>query len=76
MPAQAEWEPQRPIEFIIQTSPGGGSDTYARLWIGIIEKHDLSPVPITAVNMPGGAGAVTLATCRPRAETRTTFRQR
>lgn len=61
MPASAEWKPERPIEFIIQTSPGGGSDVYARLWIGIIEKHKLSPVPITPVNMPGGAGAVALA---------------
>jgi putative tricarboxylic transport membrane protein len=60
VPAQAQWEPERPIEFVIQTSPGGGSDTYARLWIGIIEKLDLSPVPITPVNMPGGAGAVAL----------------
>lgn len=59
-PATAQWQPQRPIEFIIQTSPGGGSDVYARLWIGIIEKHKLSPVPITPVNMPGGAGAVAL----------------
>jgi putative tricarboxylic transport membrane protein len=58
--ALAQWEPQRPIEFVIQTSPGGGSDTYARLWIGIIERHNLSPVPITPVNMPGGAGAVAM----------------
>ena len=57
----ADWAPTRPIEFIIQTSPGGGSDTYARLWIGIIEKYGLSPVPITPVNMPGGAGAVSMA---------------
>lgn len=57
----ADWQPTRPIEFVIQTSPGGGSDTYARLWIGIIEKYGLSPVPITPVNMPGGAGAVSMA---------------
>lgn len=59
-PVKAEWEPERPIEFVIQTSAGGGSDVYARLWIGIIEKHGLSPVPITPVNMPGGAGAVAM----------------
>jgi tripartite-type tricarboxylate transporter receptor subunit TctC len=59
--ASAQWQPTRPIEFVIQTSPGGGSDIYARLWIGIIQKYNLSPVPITPVNMPGGAGAVTLA---------------
>lgn len=60
MPAFADWVPTRPIEFIIQTSPGGGSDTYARLWISIIDQYDLSPVPITPVNMPGGAGAVSM----------------
>lgn len=59
--AYAQWKPQRPVEFVIQTSPGGGSDQYARMWIGIIEKHSLSPVPIIPVNKPGGAGAVTLA---------------
>jgi putative tricarboxylic transport membrane protein len=59
--AQAQWKPQRPVEFVIQTSPGGGSDQYARMWIGLIEKHNLSPVPIIPVNKPGGAGAVTLA---------------
>jgi len=58
--ALADWEPERPIEFVIQTSPGGGSDTYARLWISIIDKYELSPVPITPVNMPGGAGAVAM----------------
>lgn len=59
--AQDGWQPQRPIEFVIQTSPGGGSDVYARLWIGIIQQLNLSPVPITPVNMPGGGGAVALA---------------
>lgn len=56
----AEWQPKKPIEFVIQTSPGGGSDIYTRLWLGIIEKYNLSPVPLTPVNMPGGAGAVAL----------------
>lgn len=65
--AHADWEPERPIEFIIQTSPGGGSDTYARMWIGIAEKHGLSPVPITPVNMPGGAGAVAMANMATKA---------
>jgi putative tricarboxylic transport membrane protein len=58
--AAAQWKPERPIEFVIQTSPGGGSDIYTRLWLGIIDKYKLSPVPLTPVNMPGGAGAVAL----------------
>lgn len=56
----AAWEPTKTIEFVIQTSPGGGSDKYARFWIGIIEKYKLSPVPVVPVNKPGGAGAVAL----------------
>nr|NIS39243.1 tripartite tricarboxylate transporter substrate binding protein [Desulfuromonadales bacterium] len=47
-------------QFVIQTTPGGGSDKYARFWIGLIEKYDLSPQPIIPVNMPGGAGAVAI----------------
>jgi putative tricarboxylic transport membrane protein len=58
--AAAAWQPTKPVEFVIQTSPGGGSDQYARMWIGLIEKYKLSPVPIIPVNMPGGAGAVAL----------------
>jgi tripartite-type tricarboxylate transporter receptor subunit TctC len=58
--AFAQWQPERPIEFVIQTSPGGGSDIYTRLWLGIIDKYKLSPVPLTPINMPGGAGAVAL----------------
>ena len=54
------WEPTKPIEFVIQTSPGGGSDIYTRMWTGVIEKHNLSPVPLTPINMPGGSGAVAL----------------
>jgi tripartite-type tricarboxylate transporter receptor subunit TctC len=59
-PAVAQWEPERPLDFVIQTSPGGGSDIYTRIWLGIIDKYKLSPVPLTPVNMPGGAGAVAL----------------
>lgn len=58
--ALAEWEPERPIEFVIQTPPGGGSDIYTRIWTGVIDELGLSPVPVTPVNMPGGAGAVAL----------------
>lgn len=58
--AALAWEPQRPIEFVIQTPPGGGSDIYTRIWLGVIDEENLSPVPVTPVNMPGGAGAVAL----------------
>jgi putative tricarboxylic transport membrane protein len=68
VPAQAqEWKPNKPIEAIIQTNPGGASDIYMRTWISIIDKHKLSPVPFIPVNRPGGAGAVTLNLLKSRA---------
>src|SRR5206468_8305184 len=50
--------PSRPVEFVISTEPGGGSDIYARFIQGVIEKESLSPQPVLPVNKPGGAGAV------------------
>ena len=52
--------PTRPVEYVISTNPGGGSDIYARFMIGVIEKHNLSPQPFLPVNRDGGAGAVAM----------------
>jgi putative tricarboxylic transport membrane protein len=54
----AAFVPTRPSEFVISTAPGGGSDTYARLWIGIMDKEKLTAQPVTPVNKEGAAGAV------------------
>lgn len=56
--AQGPKPPERPIEFVVTTNPGGGSDVYARFIAQIVEKHKLSPQPLVVVNKPGGAGAV------------------
>jgi putative tricarboxylic transport membrane protein len=50
--------PGRAVEFVVTTSPGGGSDVYARRMTSIIEQLDLSPVPWVVVNQEGGSGAV------------------
>jgi tripartite-type tricarboxylate transporter receptor subunit TctC len=50
--------PTRPVEFVISTAPGGGSDIYARRMQAIIESQKLSPVPVTPLNKEGGSGAV------------------
>src|SRR5947207_4212089 len=50
--------PTKPVEFIISTAPGGGSDIYARKMQSIIEALKLSPQPVTPVNREGGSGAV------------------
>src|SRR5437879_5752264 len=50
--------PTRPVEFVISTAPGGGSDIYARFMQGVIEKQKLSPQPVQPVNKEGASGAV------------------
>jgi tripartite-type tricarboxylate transporter receptor subunit TctC len=48
----------RPVEFVISTAPGGGSDIYARQWISIMEKEKALSTSVLPVNKEGGAGAV------------------
>src|SRR5438876_6445000 len=50
--------PTHPVEFVISTAPGGGSDLYARAMATIIENNKLSPQPVTPLNKEGGSGAV------------------
>ena len=58
--ALADWQPRKPVEFIIMAGTGGGADQIARLLQGLIEKKDLSPRPFIPINKPGGSGAEAL----------------
>ncbi len=58
--ARAEWQPKKPVEFIIMAGTGGGADQIARLLQGLIEKKELSPRPFIPINKPGGSGAEAL----------------
>ncbi len=58
--ALAEWQPRKPVEFIIMAGTGGGADQIARLLQGLIEQKDLSPRPFIPINKPGGSGAEAL----------------
>lgn len=60
-PAAEAWMPTRPVELIVQSAPGGGTDSAARLLQRIIESHHLASVPVTVVNKPGGSGNVALS---------------
>ncbi|MBY0270438.1 MAG: tripartite tricarboxylate transporter substrate binding protein [Burkholderiales bacterium] len=61
MPAFSQtWQPDKPIEIVVPTTPGGGIDRSARLLQEIIQDGKLAPVPVTVVNKPGGGGAVSL----------------
>tara|TARA_B100000513_G_scaffold61772_1_gene24142 strand:+ start:1446 stop:2435 length:990 start_codon:yes stop_codon:yes gene_type:complete len=58
--AALAWEPVKPIQFVVMAGKGGGADKLARLIQSIIEKHKLSPKPVTPINKPGGSGAEAL----------------
>ncbi|NBR29277.1 MAG: tripartite tricarboxylate transporter substrate binding protein [Betaproteobacteria bacterium] len=61
-PALAQgWKPTRPVEVVVHTGPGGGSDTLARAVAQMIEKEKLVPVRLQVVNKTGGNGSVAAA---------------
>ena len=61
IPAHADWAPTKPVELVVHTGPGGGSDLLARAMANMIEKEKLSPQRIQVINKPGGNGAVAAA---------------
>ena len=55
--AHAEWKPERPVEFVVASGPGGGTDNFARTIQSIITKHGLMEQPIVVLNKGSGSGA-------------------
>jgi putative tricarboxylic transport membrane protein len=55
------FKPTRPIEVVVHTGPGGGSDVLARAVALMMEKEKLLPVRMQVVNKTGGNGAVAAA---------------
>src|SRR5262249_14955777 len=55
-PALSAWEPTRPVEFIVPAGTGGGADQMARVFQGIVAKHNLMKQSMVVINKPGGAG--------------------
>ena len=56
--AQAAWQPQKPVEIVVGTSPGGGQDTSARFIQKLIQERQLVNVPSAIVNKPGGGSSI------------------
>lgn len=54
----AEWKPEKAVEVIVPTSPGGGQDTLARTIQKIVQDRRLIEAAITVVNKAGGGEAV------------------
>lgn len=57
--AQA-WQPERPVEIVVPTTPGGSADLTGRTLQKIFQESGLVKTPVTVVNKPGAGGAVSL----------------
>jgi putative tricarboxylic transport membrane protein len=72
MPASA-YQPSRPVEAVVHTGPGGGSDLLARAVATMMEKERLLPVRMQVVNKTGGGGAVAAAYLAEKARDQNTI---
>ncbi|HLQ90247.1 MAG TPA: tripartite tricarboxylate transporter substrate binding protein, partial [Xanthobacteraceae bacterium] len=54
VPAQAAWEPTKPIEIVVAAGAGGASDQMARMMQAAIQKNGLMKQPVV-VSLKGGA---------------------
>jgi putative tricarboxylic transport membrane protein len=59
--AASAYEPTKPVELVVHTGPGGGSDLFARALAEMIQKEKLVPQRINVVNKSGGGSAVAMA---------------
>ena len=55
------FKPNKPIEFVTHTGPGGGGDVFARGIAAAMEKEGLMPVRMHVVNKTGGGGLTAMA---------------
>jgi putative tricarboxylic transport membrane protein len=52
-----DWEPTKPVQFVIPAGTGGGADQMARFIQGVVAKNNLMKQAMITVNKGGGAGA-------------------
>ena len=58
--AAQSWKPEKPVEVVIGTSPGGPQDRTGRTIQRILQDQKLVPTPVNVVNKAGGGGAIGL----------------
>jgi putative tricarboxylic transport membrane protein len=55
------FEPSKPVEVVVHSGPGGGSDIFARAIAEMIQKEKLVPQRLQVINKSGGGSAVAMA---------------
>ncbi len=58
--AMAEWEPRKPVDFVIMAGTGGGADQIARFIQNVVQQKDMMNRPLIPNNRGGGSGAEAL----------------
>ena len=56
--AQTGWKPDNPVEIIVPSGPGGGTDHTGRVVQQVMQQQKLVAVPVNVVNKTGGGGAI------------------
>jgi putative tricarboxylic transport membrane protein len=56
--AFAQSFPSKPIELVVHTSPGGGTDLFARFVADLLTREKLVNQPVNVLNRAGGGGAI------------------
>jgi putative tricarboxylic transport membrane protein len=58
--AQAQWKPEKNVEIVVPSAPGGSNDKTARTVERIVQEKRLLGATLTVVNKPGGGNAMTM----------------
>jgi putative tricarboxylic transport membrane protein len=48
------WKPEKTVEVVVSSAPGGSNDRIARTLQRIFQEQKLVPVPVSVLNKPGG----------------------
>jgi putative tricarboxylic transport membrane protein len=57
---QGAWRPERPVEIVVPTPPGGAIDALGRLLQKILHENRIVEVPLVVMNKGGGGGNLAL----------------
>ena len=58
---QADWKPDRNVEFIVGAAAGGANDRIVRAIQNALQSNKLIPVSMSVVNKPGGGQTIAMA---------------
>src|SRR5258705_7115119 len=54
----ADWKPERPVEIVAMSGPGGANDIIARTLQRVIQQRKLVDAPLTVVSKVGAGGVI------------------